>query len=249
MYEKKRVIYITGKDFEAFVKENSKYIADEIHAIFPKENLDPTHEDFVQHVFDVFHDYKIMTKAQREADDKKKYPKKLLFLEDTGSDEEFPEDDSGDEFTAPAEKAEKEATNEEPLDPSNFLTFDNSGFYILYYEKATSPSSLYFYLILIVCGILAYTLLPIWPLEIKIFIWWVSYIILLTIIGIIIVRYTCYFFFLIFGKEFWIFPDLFNDKVKDFLNFFRKELLIHLNLFFHTILNRLDFSQCFLDWF
>ena len=223
VYEKKRVTYITGKDFEAFVKENSKYITDEIHAIFPKENLDPTHKDFVQHVFDVFHDYKIMTKAQREADDKKKYPKKLLFLEDAGLDDEVPEDESEDEFSAPAEKVEKEDLNEESQDPSNFHIFDNSGFYIIIYEKTTSSSSLYFYLILVVCAILAYTLLPIWPLEIKIFIWWVSYIFLLTIIGIVIVRYTCYFFFLIFGKEFWIFPDLFNDKVtKKFINFLER---------------------------
>merc|ERR1719362_43457 len=55
-----------------------------------------------------------------------------------------------------------------------------------------------------------YCLLPVWPLQLKIFIWWVSYILLNIMVGICLIRYSLYLFVLIFGKEFWLFPDLFD---------------------------------------
>jgi len=194
-YLKKRHQYVTGMDFYTFIKENSDCVASEFNKIL-NLNLDPKAENFHQRVFRALHDRHIMVRALREADDKKKYPKKLLdWEEDNDAHDSCCDDDD-------------KSTDRGHTD---FNSLDSNGFYVLYTEQ--SQSSLYLYLGLLIVGILAFCLLPVWPLELKIFIWWVSYILLIIMLGLIIVRLIFYGFFLIFGKEFWLFPDLFNDNV------------------------------------
>lgn len=199
-YCKKRHQYLTGMDFYSFIKENSDFVASEFNKIIPNSNLDPKSENLHQSVFKLLHQRSVLIRAVREDDDKKKYPKKLLTWEE---DSDLDNCDSCDEGEKPGNKKSEKV---------DFKKLDSTGFYILYTE--TSQSSLYFYLVLIIVGILAFCLLPVWPLELKIFIWWVSYILLIFMVGLIIVRWILYGFFLIFGKEFWLFPDLFNDNVR-----------------------------------
>ena len=165
-------------------------------------NLDSKSEKLPQEIFKILHDRHILFRALREAEDKKKYPKKLLSWEE--------DPDDSDNCDSCEEDTQKNAKKKEKK--TNFKDFEVTGFYILYLEQ--SQSSLYLYLALIIIGILAFCLLPVWPLEVKIFIWWVSYILLIFMLTLIVIRLIFYAFFLIFGKEFWLFPDLFNDNVR-----------------------------------
>lgn len=200
-YFKKRHQYVTGIDFYNFVKENSEFVASELNKIV-NSKLDPKSEDLHHKVFRILHDRHILVRAVKEADDKKKYPKKLLAWEEDSDDENS---------CASCDEGDKKKGKKDDY-KIDFKKLDSTGFYIIYMEQ--SQSSLYFYLILIIVGILAFCLLPVWPLELKIFIWWVSYILLIFMIGLIFIRWILYGFFLIFGKEFWLFPDLFNDNVR-----------------------------------
>lgn len=205
-YCKKRHQYVTGMDFYTFIKENEEFVATEFNKIIPNLDLDAKADNLAQRVFRLLHDRSVLVRALREADDKKKYPKKLLAWEEDSDIDSCESCDEGD-HNKDAKKRETKI---------DFNKLDSTGFYILYTEA--SQSSLYFYLVLIIVGILAFCLLPVWPLELKIFIWWVSYILLIFMVGLIIVRWILYGFFLIFGKEFWLFPDLFNDNVRSFSN-------------------------------
>lgn len=199
-YCKKRQQYITGLDLFTFIKENTDHVAAELNKILNTKSFEAKAETLPQKVFKALHDRSILVRALREAEDKKKYPKKLLAWEEDSNSDSCASCDDGDKT--------QNAKKEKKID---FNKLDSTGFYVLYLEQ--SQSSLYFYLVLIIVGILAFCLLPVWPLELKIFIWWVSYILLIFMLGLIIVRWILYGFFLIFGKEFWLFPDLFNDNV------------------------------------
>jgi len=206
-YCKQRHKYITGSDFESFVKENSEFVAKEFNKLLKLE-LDAKSEKLAQKVFEILHDRDMLLRASKESDDKKKYPKKLLALEEDSDSESGSDSDSCNSCDEAGKNKIKGNKKEEEI---NFDNLDSKGFYILYLEQ--SKSSLYFYLALIIIGILAFTLMPVWPLELKIFIWWVTYILLIIMIGLVVVRWILYGLFLIFGKEFWLFPDLFNDNV------------------------------------
>jgi hypothetical protein len=147
----------------------------------------------------MLHSQGICFKAIKKSDDKKKYPKKLYRFEEESADE--------DEALSECEENDVKGKNT----TRKFKELDTSGYYILL--LAEPKSQIYFYLIVIVIAIFAYCLLPVWPLQIKILIWWVSYIMLMLMFGLIIIRYSLHLFMLIFGKEFWLFPDLFNDHV------------------------------------
>jgi len=67
-------------------------------------------------------------------------------------------------------------------------------------------------LIVVVSIVLGLVLFPVWPLQVKIGMWYVSVILILLIIGLIIVRYLAYILMWILGCEFWLFPNLFDDE-------------------------------------
>lgn len=188
-----------GKDFDQFIKDNAQFICDEINKIL-NTKLDPASPTLSNSVFEIFHSYRIMIRAQKEEEDKKKYPKKLMPLE-----EEI-KSGCGDEHCTESHSQKK--SNDAPV---VFNKLQLAGIYIIYLEQP--KFSLYLYLGLIIFGILAFCLLPVWPLELKIFIWWVSFYFLVVSFSFISVRILIYSVFLIFGKELWVFPDLFNDKV------------------------------------
>jgi len=97
--------------------------------------------------------------------------------------------------------------------------FEEEKFYLLNIKRA--QSSIYFYLALIVGGIVLFYLLPIWPLELKLFLWWVSYILLIIIFSVLSVRFIFYCLIYQIGYIFWIFPDLLNEKYGVFESFYR----------------------------
>lgn len=78
------------------------------------------------------------------------------------------------------------------------FTFDSA-------ESSKLKSSL---ILLLVVGVV---LFPLWPYELKYFLWLLSYYSTIALVGLIILRWTAYILFSIFGASFWIFPRLFDN--------------------------------------
>ena len=58
---------------------------------------------------------------------------------------------------------------------------------------------------------LAICLFPIWPYHAKLVIFYVSFYALIVIIGFAIVRFIIYYLVRLFGYEFWILPEIFEN--------------------------------------
>ena len=102
-------------------------------------------------------------------------------------------------------------------------SFEPSFYYILNINR--SKSKIYFYLFLIIFAVLLYVLMPIWPYKMKLAVWWTSYILLLIIIGIYIVRFAVYVFCYIFGYDVWLLPDLDEPKL-GFIDSFKRVISV-----------------------
>jgi hypothetical protein len=75
-------------------------------------------------------------------------------------------------------------------------------------------------IVIIMIGFLCFNL---WPLWLKIGIWYVSFYLLMFLVGIIIIRFVVWLFLFHFGMDFWIFPNFFIDS-NDILDSFRPML-------------------------
>ena len=65
--------------------------------------------------------------------------------------------------------------------------------------------------ILIILGILAFVMCPIWPYEVKYGVWLVSLVLLIIMVGLIIIRLFVYLLIVSFNYHVWIFPNLLNS--------------------------------------
>lgn len=85
------------------------------------------------------------------------------------------------------------------------------GFYIWNPEIAKSAYNKILVGLLLV-GALAACLFRVWPLWMKFGVWYVSVALLVAIIGTAIIRYIVWYFLLIAGHSFWIFPNMWDDS-------------------------------------
>eukprot|EP01017_Pseudomicrothorax_dubius_P043871 TRINITY_DN7369_c0_g1_i3.p1 TRINITY_DN7369_c0_g1~~TRINITY_DN7369_c0_g1_i3.p1 ORF type:complete len:331 (-),score=77.85 TRINITY_DN7369_c0_g1_i3:79-1071(-) len=76
--------------------------------------------------------------------------------------------------------------------------------------NTAAPSSKY-YSILIIGGVAAIALFPVWPLTLKLWIFYISLYLLTFMLAIIAIRVVAFFILRLLGIEFWIFPNLFAD--------------------------------------
>ena len=65
--------------------------------------------------------------------------------------------------------------------------------------------------ILIMLAVVVLVLFPLWPYEVKYYLWLVNYYITVALVGLIVVRWVVYLLFSIFGASVWIFPRLFDN--------------------------------------
>jgi translocation protein SEC62 len=63
-------------------------------------------------------------------------------------------------------------------------------------------------------------LFNLWPLWLKIGIWYFSFYTLMFLLGLILVRLSIWLFLFHFGVDFWIFPNLFSDNLGPIESFF-----------------------------
>lgn len=71
----------------------------------------------------------------------------------------------------------------------------------------------------LIIGVILLILFPMWPYSVKLGVFYVSFYLLVTLVGIIIVRIILWGFMFIWGYDLWIFPNLFDDS-KNPLNSF-----------------------------
>lgn len=67
-----------------------------------------------------------------------------------------------------------------------------------------------FLLVLAVIGVCCFS---VWPLSVKLAVWYVSVYLLAAIAALSVLRLILYVLLFIFGYSFWLFPNLFDDKV------------------------------------
>ena len=201
--------FVKGTELETKMKENIEPLCKKINEIM-NTDIDPNSKDAIQKIYNQFKSSDIMVKACREEGDKKKIIRRLFPYEhlcrqhgcNCGMDHDQTERDHPKNYS-----------------PEEVKKFDPSFYYILNINR--SMRTIYMYLILIIAAILIYALMPIWPYKMKLVVWWVSYILLIILVTIYVVRLAVYLFFYIFGYDVWIFPDINNDKL-GFVDSFKK---------------------------
>lgn len=121
--------------------------------------------------------------------------------------------------------SETEAKKKYPkhLVPSrmNMRKFSDKGFY-----SWNTPKPFKKLVILLTLGIIiaiAFMLFSIWPLWLKIAIWYFSFYTLIVLVGFILLRLVVWLFLFHFGLDFWIFPNFFIDS-NDIMDSFRPML-------------------------
>jgi translocation protein SEC62 len=199
-YGKTRAEYVRGDDLLKCFKENLTFICQEIKNI-TGEDINPSATDALQKVYEEFNGRNMMLKALKFKDDGKiKYPKRLAPYE-----EKLIVDDCCDK------KHGSEDEHGQHVSQSEMRKFEEKMFYVLDIHR--SKRSVYMWLTLVVVGILMYCLFPVWPVEVKIGVWWICYILLNLMVGIIVIRLVVYAFMYVFGVDFWVFPNLFDEKL------------------------------------
>jgi translocation protein SEC62 len=220
-----RADYYKASDLETCFVDNMDFISDEINKILKVNVKKEKKEDTLDAIYHVFHSHGIFAKAIKIDGDKAKYPKRLFSAEHNLGNTEMPAKD---------------------VKIESFERFENNKniFYLVNIERGSGK--LYFYLAVVVIGVLCYCLFPVWPFEVKMAVWWVSYILLIVLLAINVVRYTLFLSLYIFGLDFWIFPNLYDDKAgildsfKPFYTYSKREET------WMTILVRLSIAIAFL---
>ena len=65
--------------------------------------------------------------------------------------------------------------------------------------------------ILFLIAVIFLVLFPLWPYEVKYYLWISSYYLIILLVATIILRWVLYLFFSIFGGSFWLFPRFFDN--------------------------------------
>jgi translocation protein SEC62 len=193
-----RADYFKSTDLEKSLIDNIDYICEEINKALKITIKKEKQEDAINEIYEIFHTHNLLSKAIRTEGDKAKYPKRLIAVEQDLGCCETPHHDTKIE---------------------SLTKFENNKniFYLVNIQR--SNRKLYFYLICCVVGVLMYCLFPVWPYEVKIAVWWVSYILLIILLILNLVRYTLFITLYIFGLDFWLFPNMYDDKAGFFDSF------------------------------
>ena len=211
IYLTTRAEFVKGKDLKEKIVGNLAEVCDKINKEL-KVNISPEKPDqAMEEIYKQFKNAKLISKACREEGDKKKHVKKLLPYEQLAI---LNKCNCGKNH----EEMEK-VDHPQKLDLDQLYSFDPSFFYILNINR--SKSKIYLYLFLIILAILLYVLMPVWPYKMKVAVWWTSYVLLLFIIGLYIVRLVIYIYFYTFGFDVWLFPDM-DDPKLGFIDSFRR---------------------------
>ena len=215
VYNKSRSEFVKGKLFEEKIKENLEEVCKQVNKIM-KTEISPTKPDkAIQEIYKQFKSVNLISKACREDGDKKKNVKRLLPYEQLAL-----------LFKCNCGKDHEELENpdhQKKLDVDKLFSFEPSFFYVLNVNRG--KSKIYFYLILIIIAILMYALMPVWPYQLRVALYWISYVLLCIMIGIYVVKVIVYVFFYTFGYDVLIFPDM-DDPKLGFIDSFKRVISV-----------------------
>ncbi len=223
-----RCEYIKGKNFEETILKNIDTTLNEVNKIMGTNITNTKPEETINKIYQELKSLNMIQKAIRVEGDKRKNIKKLLPYEQLAK-----------EFNCNCGRDHdlNEMDHPKKYDKNEIQRFNNTFFYIINRNK--SQSWVYFYLFLIIFAILMYALMPIWPYKVKLGVWWVSYILLIVLLGLFTIRFIVYLFFYIFGYNIWIFPDINDEKLGFFASFKRVISCEKRNELWYTILIRI----------
>mmetsp|Transcript_546 Transcript_546/g.728 ORF Transcript_546/g.728 Transcript_546/m.728 type:complete len:333 (+) Transcript_546:276-1274(+) len=111
-----------------------------------------------------------------------------------------------EQFLVPADKVAKGE-----LELSNSRVFEETGVFVWVYEGDKTKMHLMTGG-LIVCALLM-ALQPVWPMYIRVFVWYLAVSFLLFVFGLILIRAMLFLFIWIAGYEFWFLPNLFDESL------------------------------------
>ena len=209
IYYKSRAEFVKGKLLEEKIKENLEEVCKQINKIMKTKISHEKPEEAIQEIYKQFKSVELISKACREDGDKKKIVKKLLPYEQLVLLNKCNCGKDHDEL--------EKVDHPKKLDLNKLYSFDPSFFYILNVNRG--KSKIYFYLFLIIIGILLYALMPVWPYKMKVAVWWISYVLLIIILSIYVIRLAIYIFCYTFGYDVWILPDMDDPKLGFFESF------------------------------
>ena len=211
IYIKIRAEFVRGKLLEEKIKENLEEVCKQVNEIM-KTKISPEKPDkAIQEIYKQFKSVGFISKACREDGDKKKNVKKLLPYEQLALINKCNCGKNHDELENP--------DHQKSLNIDLLMSFEPTFFYILNLDRG--KSKIYFYLFLIIMGILLYALMPVWPYKMKVAVWWISFVLLIIMISIYVIRLAVYILCYTFGYDVWIFPDLDSPKLGFFESFKR----------------------------
>ena len=215
VYNKSRSEFVKGKLFEDKIKENLEEVCKQVNKIM-KTEISPTKPDkAIQEIYKQFKSVNLISKACREDGDKKKNVKRLLPYEQLALLFKCNCGKDHDELENP--------DHQKKLDVDKLFSFEPSFFYVLNVNRG--KSKIYFYLILIIIAILMYALMPVWPYQLRVALYWISYVLLCIMIGIYVVKVIVYVFFYTFGYDVLIFPDMDEPKL-GFIDSFKRVISV-----------------------
>lgn len=215
VYNKSRSEFVKGKLFEDKIKENLEEVCKQVNKIM-KTEISPTKPDkAIQEIYKQFKSVNLISKACREDGDKKKNVKRLLPYEQLALLFKCNCGKDHDELENP--------DHQKKLDVDKLFSFEPSFFYVLNVNRG--KSKIYFYLILIIIAILMYALMPVWPYQLRVALYWISYVLSCIMIGIYVVKVIVYVFFYTFGYDVLIFPDM-DDPKLGFIDSFKRVISV-----------------------
>lgn len=223
-----RTDFVKGKILEENLTKNLEEVCKQINKVMNSNISSENPKKAIQEIYDTFKSINMIKKACREEGDKRKKIKVLLPYEkmviqnqcNCGKDHE-----------------KEELDHPKKLDLDELKRFDPSYFYVINIHRG--KSMIYFYLFLIIFGILMYALMPVWPHWLREVIWWISYILLIFLVGLFTIRLIIFLFFYIFGYDIWIFPDLNDNKLGVLESFYRLITVEKESVKWYTIIIRI----------
>mmetsp|Transcript_631 Transcript_631/g.1136 ORF Transcript_631/g.1136 Transcript_631/m.1136 type:complete len:282 (-) Transcript_631:1523-2368(-) len=97
------------------------------------------------------------------------------------------------------------------ISPSPNVTMQDDGFYI-WDAKVQSKFFTNTLTTMLVLGVILACCFPIWPIQMKLGVWYLSVVLLVILLGISAVRLVLFIVLFIFGHDFWIFPNMYDDS-------------------------------------
>lgn len=108
-------------------------------------------------------------------------------------------------------RSERSKENKKVLEPTRDHTFTMDGYYTWMYDGPTTMRNILTGLMIV--GALGATCFPIWPMGMKVAVWYICVTLLIFLTTFSIIRMVIFFVMWLCGYDFWILPNVFDDNL------------------------------------